>query len=223
MKKNILLLLVAPIVLLGAGCTSVATGCGLPTTHGSCIEEGIDPALVGTWRLDEESIGSSAGTFIHPYSGRLLSFSTNLEELLDGDGNASGHFETIGSFVDEYATENDGGFTVMGVSNGCVVSGAVGGDWSAETEMVSSDPTDPSAPLVAVNQLTAISNAVYSQPKITCPMGAGSNKPSTPLGESSPGPYQYTISGDGTLLMITQSNPFANTTIAYQFSKVVEY
>ncbi len=223
MKKTILLLLVAPIILLGAGCATVATGCSLQTTHGSCIEEGIDSALLGTWRLDEQTIASSAGTFIHPYSGRHLSFSINLEELLDGDGNASGHFETVGSFVDEYATETDGGFTVLGVSNGCVVSGATGGDWSADAEMVSSDPTDPSAPFMAVNQLTVISNAVYSQPKITCPAGAGSNKPSTPLGESAPGPYQYTISGNGALLTITQSNPFANTTITYQFSKVVEH
>ncbi len=172
------------------------------TTHDTCIIDGIDSALLGSWKLIEQSISSPAGSITNPFAGRTLTFL--------GTSN----------YTEDYSTEETDDQTAAGITSSCEVLGVLGGAWEADA--YSDLDLDP--PIV-INVLHITPDG--GSPSVKCQATGEpvySNQASTPLGV---GPstgdyveYTYTLNEELTFLTIIQENPYASTTNVYTFSKI---
>ena len=180
----------------------VDVGCIALTTHDTCIIDGIDSALLGSWKLLEQSVSSSAGSITNPFAGRTLTFL--------GTSN----------YTEDYSTEETDDVSAEGITSSCEVLGVLGGSWEADAYAdLDIDPP------VVVNILHIIPNG--GSPSVKCQATGEpvySNQASTPLGVGfSTGDYveyTYTLNEELTFLTIIQENPYASTTNVYTFSKI---
>lgn len=176
--------------------------CILLTSHESCIENGVDEALIGSWQLKGQSISSPAGSIDNPFAGRTLTFSENK------------------TYSENYSTEKADDQTMAGITSHCDVLGTLNGDWSADTY----SDLDVS-PTMVVNSLLITPNG--GTPTVKCQAtgeSISSNQASTPLGVgfSTGGPVEYTyeLNINWDILTITQENPYSNTKNIYTFVKL---
>lgn len=175
--------------------------CILLTSHNSCIEGGVDEALLGSWQLKDQSISSPAGSITNPFSGRTLTFTDTK------------------TYTEDYSTESVEDQTMTGITSHCDVLGILNGTWSADTY---SDLNV--SPAVIVNSLYIIPNG--GTPTVKCQAtgeAISSNQASTPLGigfsTGTPVEYSYKLNADWSVLTIIQENPYANTQNVYTFVK----
>ncbi len=193
------------VVLLGAGCASgpSLTSCDTITDHDSCIQDGVDEALVGTWILESQSLSAQSQSITSPFHGRTLIIGNN------------------GTYADDYSTEVVQDVVAGGITSSCDVLGSLSGSYVAESNLnLNIDPPP------TVNELHIVPNG--GSPKVTC-QATGAPSPSNastlPLGwgpvEGNP-PYvlyTYTMSEDWNTLTIVQTNTIVNTVITYVFTR----
>jgi hypothetical protein len=192
------------VVLIGVGCsTGPGVNCEATTSHDSCVYEGVDEALVGTWTLESQSINASVGTITNPSSGRTLTI------LNDG------------SYTEDYSTETIPDKTVSGITSSCDISGVLTGDYEVQSDL----DLDQDPPPV-VNQLLITPNG--GSPTVKCGAGGTSIKANTASSPLGVGPatgtppyvvYTYTMNDDWTTLTIIQNNTIANITNTYVFTR----
>ena len=210
MKKMSLLLV--GFALVGAGCfdtfesnlTDLWGYCLGDTPWGSCItSNGVDPAILGTWRLEEQTLATPAGTVTNKFHGRTTTFkveSFDLEDLDDEGDVISTTTVADLVFVEDWSSEVED----TGV---CTVTGTSGGSWNIshglnldmappsdiyELEILT-DPVNPSVSCESGGEVSTSNVA-------TTPMGVGPGSYPTPEGLSS-STYTYVISGGQLVIM----------------------
>lgn len=207
------------LAFLGAGCSfsgpsSSPSGdaygyCMAQTPWGSCIDNnGIDPALLGAWRLESQTLTTPQGTVVNPFAGRVLTFTADTITLVD---DVTGVPSTVADlqYFEDWASESSPN------ASGCTLSGTSGGTWHARGAL--DLDTNPPTPYYELEITTDPSN-----PTVTCESGGTavrSNAASTPLGVG-PGSvytsglaesqYAYTIA-DGTLVITKDASGLTNT------------
>ncbi len=201
------------LVLIGAGCSSSGDlygTCVQETPWGSCIDhQGIDPALLGIWHLESQTLDTPAGAITNPFAGRTLEFKTEETILIDDVTEAESAVVDL-QYFENWSSES------AEDAEGCVVSGSSGGTW--RTRGALDLDTDPPTPYYEIEIVTDPSN-----PTVTCESGGNtvrSNAASTPLGVG-PGSvllsgglaesqYAYTVAG-GVLTITNDESAIVNT------------
>src|SRR3989338_1914645 len=200
------------LAFIGAGCSSggLYGTCVQETLWGSCIDhQGIDPALLGIWHLESQTLDTPPGTITNPFAGRTLEFKLESFTLIDDITGEETEVADL-QYFENWASE------VSVNAPGCLVSGTSGGTWNT-LGAVNFD-TNPPTPYYELEINTDPSN-----PSVVCE-GADepvkSNAASTPLGVgpgSVPQPdgfaqshYSYSISG-GTLTITNDDSIIINT------------
>lgn len=202
------------LILIGAGCGDSSAGlygyCVAQTPWGSCIDhQGIDPALLGAWHLESQTVITPAGTVTNPFAGRTLTFKLESITLID---DVTGAQSTVADlqYFEDWSSESSPN------ASGCTVSGSSGGTWITHGAL--DLDTEPPTPYYELEIVTDPSN-----PTITCESGGTavrSNVASTPLGVG-PGSvlvsggfaesqYSYTIAS-GVLIITNDESSITNT------------
>lgn len=216
--KSILKLgaLALAFVLVGAGCADTLSlnNCVHTTSWGSCVNEQYsDSALLGTWTLTAQQVVTPTGTVENPFNGRLLTFTE------------SGSFN---SYAEDWSPE-----VVTSSTTTCTTEGTNGGSWAAVPMVDDTGNT--------VMELRIVPSGIAGDILVTCDDGGiievTSSAASTPLGvgpttDAATGnlldtpaalsaavsagadiyvSYSYSISEDGSILVITQQNPLAHS------------
>ena len=179
---------------------SETTGnCEHPTAHYSCIFDGIDSILVGSWILESQTITAQGHTIPSKFVGTTL------------------HFDHEGRYTEDYSTETTDTQVVNhpdgSLTSKCKTSGVISGEYDS---MRYYDPSDPNN----LTQLRALKTSGVVE--VSCLDGngeyvhAGKNTASIPLGkgqqvDTESGTrvvYDYTVTSDGEpiKLILTQKN-----------------
>lgn len=195
MKKIHLLFL--SFLLIGAGCVSgsISIGgddCEYETSYGSCLENGVDSALVGSWQLVSQSLETPAGNITNPFSGRTTTFSDD------------------GSYSENYNTETTDDVTVQGITSTCDIVGLLEGDWEAFTEGELRVTPDGGSPQVTCQATGSVVNSNAA----TTPLGFGPASAAEPYVV-----YSYQFSEDLTELTVVQENQYSGVTTIFEFEK----
>src|SRR3989338_8920853 len=85
------------LAFIGAGCSSggLYGTCVQETLWGSCIDhQGIDPALLGIWHLESQTLDTPPGTITNPFAGRTLEFKLESFTLIDDITRGAVNFDT---------------------------------------------------------------------------------------------------------------------------------
>jgi hypothetical protein len=178
---------VLSLVLLGAGCSSAPsddffTSCDTTTSHDSCVTDGADEALIGTWHLVSQTLSTSSGTIVNPFAGRTTVFEIGTITLIDDAGNESDVIDL--QYSENYSTEETDDVSVGGITSSCDVSGLLGGTWSVESniDLDAYDEESDEAP-PSINELHIWYDG--GSPSVICDAGGTSitsNNATTPLG-----------------------------------------
>ena len=209
MKKYLLLSLVLILILTGCETTSVDIPIESDVIEAPNNEENVanENELLGTWKLQSQTMNTPAGIVVHPFSGRTLTFKED------------------GTYIEDYSTESVedviSNTPTISVTSHCEVSGITTGSYT--TEDVAILDTDP---MTFVSKLYIISNK--EKPTVTCETSTGgipqiSKIASTPLGI---GPntgdhvsYEYSLNDTQSALTITQTNEMTGVKLIYVFTK----
>jgi len=196
MKKFYWLLL--PFLLIGGGCTSgsISIGgddCENETSYGSCLEDGVDSALIGSWQLVSQSLETPAGNITNPFAGRTTTFANDR------------------TYTEDYNTETTDDVNVLGLISTCDVTGLLEGDWEVlEGGELRITPDGGSPQVICQASGTAISSNAS-----TAPLGVGPASAAEPYVV-----YSYTFNDDLTELTIVQENQYSGVTAISEFMRL---
>ncbi|HJN85123.1 MAG TPA: hypothetical protein QF873_02285 [Patescibacteria group bacterium] len=192
------------VVLVGAGCTiTPPVSCDTTTAHDSCISNGVDEALVGSWTLQSQQVFTPAGSITNPASGRTWNVADN------------------GTYTEDYSTETLPDGTALSVTSHCDILGLLSGSYEAESNLnLDVDPP------VDVAELHVVPNG--GSPEVKCQADGStitSNAATSPLGL---GPvegvppyvlYTYTMNDSWDRVIVTQTNNIVNLRNVYTFTR----
>ncbi|MBT6253633.1 hypothetical protein HOI83_00120 [Candidatus Uhrbacteria bacterium] len=197
-------MMLVSVMLVGAGCTiTPPVSCDTTTAHDSCISNGVDEALLGSWTLVSQQVSTPAGAITNPSKGRTLTF------------------DNAGGFTENYSTETIPDGTALSVVSTCEITGLLSGSYEVESNLnLDVDPP------VDVAELHIVSGG--GSPTVKCEAGGStvkSNAASTPLGVGpvSGSPpyvlYTYTMNDAWNQMTIVQTNNIVNLQNIYTFTR----
>ncbi|NQV12464.1 hypothetical protein HQ524_03795 [Candidatus Uhrbacteria bacterium] len=197
--------LLLSFALIGAGCNVVPqVPCDTITGHGSCVSDGVDEALIGSWSLVSQQVFTPAGSITNPASGRTLNIAAD------------------GSYTEDYSTETMPDGTALSIVSHCDILGLLSGAYEVESNLdLDFDPP------VDVAELHVVPNG--GSPQVKCQADGipiTSNASTSPLGV---GPvegvppyvlYTYTMDDAWSQVVITQTNTIVNLKNIYTFKRI---
>ena len=185
-------------------------GCEYPTGHDSCIVQGVDSVLLGSWKLVSQTLTAQGHTIPFKFTGSILHFS---------EGTYTQDYST--SISEETSVVSpDASFTAQ-----CKGEGSISGIFNSFHEYNPSDPhalTELRAKKTSgsIKRLCKNPSGEYVSvgKNIAIPLGVG---PDTHTSAGTYVVYKYTVEGSSPItLRMTQTNQHTGVVVESVFKRI---